>query len=322
MPELDPSPGKPLMKRFIPMLPGIYLTAFDCPDLFSALDPDTLADSASVWQTDVSRYSPWVREELAVPGGDRLPFWRAEGYRGGATVFITGACPSTMNVARDLVALKLMSPWDSVLAVEQSAGRGRKERTWISPAGNVYGSWYWPRPGESGSALASLLAATAVASGLERKGIPIRIKWPNDLIVNDRKVCGILVEDRGGDIVVGIGINIVSAPPDAQLRDDFVIPAARLDSVKPGITPLALWVDLVESGRTLVEELSGSLSPAEFVRVFEGRMAWIGRKVLIRRGSEAPFPATIIGTSEDGGLKIRREGRIEVLYTASMIPTE
>lgn len=303
------------------MRTGVYIADCEKHDLFSALDPDALAAMAPVWKEDVIRFSPWVKEDI-----DGFRFWRGEGYQGQSTVFITGRCTSTMDVARELITSRLMEPWDSVIGVEQSAGRGRKKREWISPPGNLHGTWYWPPIGNTDSStpgwinLASLLAGAVIASGLDKIGIPVRIKWPNDLIVNDRKLCGILVENRGGHLIAGIGINLVSAPHDRQLRDDFVIPATCLDAVKKGGTPLALWTRLMESGRKRIEDITASLSPVEFVKLFENRMAWIGRRVLIREGSETPYPAIIVGLADDGGLKIRRNGQIDIIYTGNIIP--
>jgi BirA family transcriptional regulator, biotin operon repressor / biotin---[acetyl-CoA-carboxylase] ligase len=104
-----------------------------------------------------------------------------------------------------------------VTAAEQSAGRGRQGRTWTAPPGRtllcsvvVHG----PPP------LVSLLAGVATAQAI---GPAARLKWPNDVYVDGRKVAGILVEGRPqeGWGVVGIGVNVAVAPQDfpAELAD-------------------------------------------------------------------------------------------------------
>ena len=105
---------------------------------------------------------------------------------------------------------------DTCLAEYQSAGRGRRGRQWLSPFGcNLYLSMYWKL--EQGPAAAmglSLVVGIIIAETLNKLSQnKIKVKWPNDLYMNDKKLAGILVELTGktGDaahIVIGIGINI------------------------------------------------------------------------------------------------------------------
>ena len=105
---------------------------------------------------------------------------------------------------------------DTCIAEYQSAGRGRRGRQWISPFGcNLYLSMYWKL--EQGPAAAiglSLVVGIIIAETLNKLGPnKIKVKWPNDLYMNDKKLAGILVELTGktGDaahIIIGIGINI------------------------------------------------------------------------------------------------------------------
>lgn len=110
--------------------------------------------------------------------------------------------PSTQDAARNL-------PLGSVVvADQQTAGRGRLGRRWDAPPGSaLLASFVLPsRP------LASLAAGVAAAVAC---GEPVRLKWPNDLLIDGRKLAGILVEQRGGRCVVGIGVNLTWAPPGA-----------------------------------------------------------------------------------------------------------
>lgn len=111
-----------------------------------------------------------------------------------------------------------------VTAVSQGAGRGRLGRTWTSPPGNFYGS-FLVTPAEPGARLSDLAFVAAVAAAETcRALVPaerrIEIKWPNDVLVDGAKVCGILTETEaatGGrrHVVAGIGINVTSGPADA-----------------------------------------------------------------------------------------------------------
>ena len=98
-----------------------------------------------------------------------------------------------------------------VVADEQTAGRGRRGRSWISAPGNLFMT-VLVRPPE-GSAVAQLSFVAAVALG---DALPPatghRFKWPNDLLVEGRKIAGILVEADGGAAAVGIGVNTARTP--------------------------------------------------------------------------------------------------------------
>ncbi|MBZ3683962.1 bifunctional biotin--[acetyl-CoA-carboxylase] ligase/biotin operon repressor BirA [Providencia huaxiensis] len=105
---------------------------------------------------------------------------------------------------------------DTCLAEYQSAGRGRRGRQWISPFGcNLYLSMYWKLDqGPAAAVGLSLVVGIVIAEALNKiSQDKVKVKWPNDLYMNDKKLAGILVELTGktGDaahIIIGIGINI------------------------------------------------------------------------------------------------------------------
>lgn len=109
---------------------------------------------------------------------------------------------STQDVARGLPAGSV------VVADHQTAGRGRLGRRWEAPPGSaLLASFVQPR-----RPLASLAAGVAAAHA---GGGEVRLKWPNDLLLGGRKLGGILIEAHGDTCVVGIGINLLWAPPGA-----------------------------------------------------------------------------------------------------------
>src|SRR5690242_19863216 len=118
----------------------------------------------------------------------------------------------------------------TIVAEHQTAGRGRRGRTWFSPPGaGLYVSVVL-RPGDSDSltpavTLLTLAAGVALAEGVRAAtGLPVGIKWPNDLVVERRKLAGILAEAVGSPgvsaIILGFGINIRPAayPPEIASR--------------------------------------------------------------------------------------------------------
>lgn len=123
-------------------------------------------------------------------------------------------------------------------AQEQTGGRGRRGRTWVSPKGNLYLSQLFfssKQPAEI-----AYITAVSIAQTIESfaPNIVPQIKWPNDIIINGKKVGGILIEKSlKGAYVIGIGINLESAPnlniiyPAASLKD-FQVIILRDDFIK------------------------------------------------------------------------------------------
>src|SRR3954463_15424461 len=109
-----------------------------------------------------------------------------------------------------------------VIAKQQTAGRGRQGRVWISPkdSGLYISVVLRPLIEAKYVSLITLTAAVAVFDALAEMGLEPDIKWPNDILINEKKICGILAEtintDKGFAVVVGIGINVSSAnfPPE------------------------------------------------------------------------------------------------------------
>ena len=122
--------------------------------------------------------------------------------------------PSTQTYALDMVASGAARDHTIVMAEAQSAGRGRYRRTWVSHHGNFYASFIFSAP-ERDSRL-SYMVAVAIAETIMSFGIIPTIKWPNDILIDGKKVCGVLIEYAGAFVIVGIGINIKSNPTVAE----------------------------------------------------------------------------------------------------------
>ena len=118
--------------------------------------------------------------------------------------------PSTQDYALELIASGRATDHTAVLAAAQSAGRGRMRRTWVSHHGNVYISFIYASPERD--ARLSYAVAVAIAETIASFGIHPTIKWPNDILVNGKKIAGTLIEYSGNFVVVGIGINVNSNP--------------------------------------------------------------------------------------------------------------
>ncbi len=107
-------------------------------------------------------------------------------------------------------AFRLLETHPSVLVMarRQSGGRGRRGHRWLSPEGGLYVSFGWRNMEPSRALLLNLTAPVSIARLLSKFGIEGQIKLPNDVLVNGRKIAGILVEVRGERTVLGIGLNV------------------------------------------------------------------------------------------------------------------
>jgi len=149
----------------------------------------------------------------------------------GAKVFAHQSCGSTNDLAREM-ALSGEEEGTVVTARAQTQGRGTKGRTWHSPAGGGLYMSVILRPPAADLSLLPLAAGLGVRDGiLDAGGVRTRLKWPNDLVWNKRKLGGILCEARGGDgpdrfAVLGIGLNLTQDERD--FPEDIRAAAASL----------------------------------------------------------------------------------------------
>ena len=150
---------------------------------------------------------------------------------------------STNHEAKRL-ALDGASEGTLVWALEQTAGRGRRGRTWVSPPGNLYASLIL-RPDCSVSRAAQLGFVAALAVGGALRTILPRVdllayKWPNDVLINGRKVAGVLLEtelDAAGMprfLVVGVGLNLASFPQNTEFPATSVVDEG-LGAIPPAV---------------------------------------------------------------------------------------
>jgi len=122
---------------------------------------------------------------------------------------------SSTNLSAKKLANKNAKDGTIIISDLQTQGRGRKDRTWFSPTGGLWFSVIlYPNIQPHKSMMLTMAASLSVADGIKKTtGIVPRIKWPNDLLINGKKVCGVLTEidaevDKINFAVIGIGINV------------------------------------------------------------------------------------------------------------------
>ncbi len=211
-----------------------------------------------------------------------------------------------MDVARDQ-ALSGAPEGTFVLADEQTSGRGRLRRSWLAPAGNIAASIILhPRIAELPSLI--MMASLAVVHAIEgTSGLKAAIKWPNDVLLRERKVCGILVEadarpaesERATYAIVGIGINVNLDPSQyseiESTATSLSLEAGRTVERLPLIRRLIvdldrLYLDL-KSGGSVYEE-------------WRSRLVTLGKPVTVT-SVEGSYDGVAESVERDGSLLVR-----------------
>ena len=213
---------------------------------------------------------------------------------------------STNRQAR-MLALQGAGHGTLVIADRQSAGRGRRGRGWISPAGEGVFMSLIVRPDVHPSQVAkmSLTLALSVARAIEREtGLDARIKWPNDIVICGRKVCGLLLEmdatqEQVRSIVAGVGINV----HQRQFDEEIAHTASSLDMLAGRRVSRSALV------RAFLEEFEKAMafSDAEMMDAYRGRSATIGRRVQVI-ALDGAYTGTAQGITQSGSLLVERDG--------------
>ena len=205
-----------------------------------------------------------------------------------------------------------------IVAEEQTAGRGRAGRRWVTAPGTALAFSLVLRPPATaarGSAL-SMLAGLAVCEAVEQLcGLPAMLKWPNDILVGGRKAGGILVEaaataDALEYALLGIGLNVASAPPADAV--DFPATSLEAEAGRP-LDRLALLraiLERLEAHYPLLAEGGAHLHGQ-----WAARLAWLGESV-VAHTSGGDFAGRAEGTDADGALVVRLDSGAAVRVVA------
>ncbi|HEX2065592.1 MAG TPA: biotin--[acetyl-CoA-carboxylase] ligase [Candidatus Thermoplasmatota archaeon] len=221
----------------------------------------------------------------------------------GWTVERAATVPSTMDVARQRARAGAPDRW-AIVAEEMSAGRGTHGRSWHAPKGGLYLSFILR--GLPDVRLVSLALGNAVADTLEVAGVEPRLKWVNDVLVEGRKIAGILVEGESTGsqvdfLVAGIGINAnghaAGFPPPLDRHATTLEDALGCDACLPDLETLLLqaidrWLGKLRDGEA-----------RQVVEAFRARDALKGRTVRVAWGDGA-LEGTATGIDGQGRLLV------------------
>jgi len=232
-----------------------------------------------------------------------------------ASIFIEDSTESTNDNAKD--HLKDQTGLFSIhLAEQQNSGRGRNAKKWVSPHGkNIYISFGW-KSSLTHSQLEglSLAVATCLIAALKRfSSEELKIKWPNDLFINNKKISGILIETsdskEGLDVVIGIGINVHMDESEGTDIDQSwgnleELPSNKLDRNK-------IIVSIISEMYELFKEYPKS-GFKNYRQVFESHNLLKDKLCKVNMNNET-LEGTVLGVNESGELLFERNGEIQHL---------
>ncbi len=199
---------------------------------------------------------------------------------------------------------------DLVLAEEQLRGRGRWGKKWESSSGSslLVSVILKPQAQPDLSSL-SLALGLGLAEGLDEFGAEARLKWPNDLYTQGRKLAGLLVEQKQDSVVFGFGLNVSALPKDSQLQVSAI---ALMDILNREVEREALLAALLKRLKERYDDWVahgfGSMKDHWLKRAL-----WLGEEV--QAGEQAGIYE---GLENNGALRLKIDGRIHLIQSGDL----
>jgi len=200
-----------------------------------------------------------------------------------------------------------------VIADEQTRGRGRLGRKWFTPPRSALALSLILRPTPDeihNPARVTGLGALALMDAVSKFGLRAQIKWPNDVLINNKKAAGILVESAwSGDtldtLVLGMGVNVLASSVPSP--DQLSFPATSLENeLGRAIDRTKLLHDTLSS----LLEWRSKLGMDEFIKAWEASLAYQGRQIQLLRQNEIIVNGDLLGLESDGSLRLRVNDKI------------
>jgi BirA family biotin operon repressor/biotin-[acetyl-CoA-carboxylase] ligase len=222
------------------------------------------------------------------------------------------------------VALRLIDQVDSeglqlrptvVIAESQSQGVGRGRRRWVSPTGGLYLSWISAGLDDDQISRLPMLAASSALLAVTAMGVTgAAVKWPNDILVEGRKLAGILVHARRGDVnccTVGLGVNI---EPVAEPIEDAIQPPTSLAEL---IGREQAAEGKIGVASTFLAALTQALvEPESALERWRSQLIHrIGDPISVRLASGAVSSGSFAGVTDEGYLRLLDDSGGEVILT-------
>lgn len=291
---------------------------------------------------NVSRTAIWKQMNLLKKSGHKIETANKKGYRIvasdeklvaveliqrletkviGQKMICLDTIDSTNNYAKKIA--QEAEDGTVVISDEQVGGRGRLGRNWSSPKGE--GIWMSiilkpDIPPTEGSKMTQIAAAAVCQAIRATTGLDVLIKWPNDIILNGKKVCGILTEMSGElnqveYIIVGIGVNVnIKAFPEEILEKATSLYLEK----KQVLQRKELILSILQEFEKLFENYTAGEGLASTIEVCRKYSAMIGKEIRLIQGNREES-VLALDITEDGILKIKRENGQEDLILSGEV---
>jgi len=299
-------------------LNGIIIWGTGHRDMAENIDFSRLSDLPAPWPEEIDNRGPWQKTTLA-PEGPASDCLTSEKRADAPVIFVAGTCRSAMPLAWHFAGMDCLPVWGSLICIRQLQGTGQLGRTWISPPGNLYAALRLPEAPPAFAGIMSLVTGYAILRTLQELKLAARLKWPNDIMIDGKKAGGILIQNRQGMSIAGVGLNLLSAPDAEALRADHAAEATHLAAAGYAARPLSLWERIVDRGRIFMEEILSADVPSAIGRI-QAQMAFIGRTVLVDDHAGGIYPATLAGLSPAGELVLEIENETRTIRSGSIAP--
>lgn len=226
----------------------------------------------------------------------------------GTKLLLLSEVDSTNNYAAKLLSEGNLTPGTVILAEKQTAGRGQRGNSWSSVSGGQFtGSYYIDTTSLNSRqyvALNMVVALSVRAAIAHYTDCAVKVKWPNDILVADKKIAGILIESQWRDnsmtgAIAGIGVNLHGEPELAS--------SAALDSFASELpTPLELLAVLSEKLNNFFTQLLTE-GDTTIRQLFHDHLWRRGEEQVVERANGLPLSGKIAGVNADGNLVFETE---------------
>lgn len=206
-----------------------------------------------------------------------------------------------------------------VSAQYQTAGKGRRGRSWVSPPGTslMFSMFFKPGGSIDDCPMITLVSAMAIKEALADNGADCTIKWPNDLVWEGKKLCGILTEalPESGYVIVGAGINLTQDSWPEELENRAV---SILQITQECVDEDKLLDDIVFYMEEYVEIWQETRDMSALMQDYNDSLAGLGQQVTIE-DPKGEYSGTSEGINEKGELMVRlSDGTLEAVYAGEV----
>lgn len=226
-------------------------------------------------------------------------------------IFAFDIIPSTMVVAQDILKTSVESVF-CVLAKAQESGIGTNGRQWHSPIGNFYATYCFKNCSQELLTKISLVSGVAVVQALKTYSVDAALKWTNDIIINDKKVGGILCQFYDNALLIGIGLNFKVNPMNETQGAFF-----QSDTISE-----CLDIDYSEFATILGKHLKHHLTALEtdgfehFIQIWHDYAAFRNREIEVQLPNDSIKKGIDKGINHDACLLLETQSGIEYFYSA------